>query len=117
MPPGRDFSLKDRGRNVRGSADGAAGPAAVSHPSGASIADGHGAAIDDDGYVPPPVAVGEHFVEEGAVLDDVPVLHVSSFGAVGLTGLDRVGSTGLAVDDDGICHGVLLFDLVLSWRL
>src|SRR6186713_384106 len=77
-------------------------PTGASDPSGAPVADGDLAVLDDDGHPAPAARVNEHLIQEGAGLLDVAVLDRISLAGIGLPGLARVGSAVLAVDDDGL---------------
>ena len=64
-----------------------------------SVTDRHLSTVDNNRYLPAPAACLEHLVEEGRVLDHVPVVDFPSFTFEGLTGLDGVGSTEFSVND------------------
>ena len=68
------------------------GPVARSHPSGASVSDGHLSIDDDDGNVPATFPVAEHLLQESVILLHVPVVDAVPLGCVGLTGPVRVRS-------------------------
>src|SRR5439155_23059322 len=72
-----------------------------SNPSGPAEHDRHAAVLHDHGNLPGALGVDEHLVEVGGRLLHVAIVDAIALLGVGLTGLGRVGSAFLAVDDDG----------------
>jgi hypothetical protein len=74
------------------------------YPSRPSVTDRHLSTIDYDRDLPATAACLEHFVQKRGVLYHIPVIDFPSLTFEGLTGLDGVGSTQFAINDD-LAHG------------